>query len=308
VFQSQLCVAFIGEASGHVELIDSADGVIWSKSTDTGQSTQQGPSLAVVPAVQPPTGFGGFNQYILASPQGDGWPAETNLTLPPILGLKVTIEITNELQFDPSKPLSFQLNCCAPPSSTAKVGWQQYVLIMQPNSTEMFLHIQNFGPANSSRAVYAGDSSNQINFPSLGAIPAGWTFQLALQYMGNLVSGASCAITDASGASVGTVSLGSIGLSLALQSGKVDASWLTPIVAFQLVIVGYAEGTHTTFTSGEGFVVCECATPLVAANTWAGSACAGGGGTAESSNCAYSVIADLANVAMVQCFGAPPSA
>jgi hypothetical protein len=197
----------------------------------------------------------------------------------------------------------------------SKIGIQQYVLIANPNSTDMLLHIQNFGQGNDapSGGAYACTTQNTINFnlPGQSWIPARWTFELSLTYTGNLVNGASCTVRNASEASVGTLSLSSIGLALAPQPGQpsgrtVDESWLAPVVAFQLVVVGHAGGAHATFTSGDGYVVYECATPLVAANTWAGSA--GAFNTLESSNCAYSVVADVANVALVQCFGAPPSA
>ena len=306
VFQNQLWIAYLGENSGNFELINSSNGTGWSQKIDTGQPSHTGPSLAAVPAVQPPSGLGGAVQYLLASPRGNGWP-DSNSALPPISQLLLYIQITEELTFDPSKPLSFQLNCCAPSNGNWKIGWQQYVLMMQPNSTEMFLHIQNFG-RNGARAVYAGNSSNQINFPTAGSIPAGWRFQLALQISGGVVTGASAVISDSTGSNVGVLTLNSIGLPLALQSGNVDETWLAPIVIFQLVVVGYAEGTHTTFTSGRGTILVECSTPLVAGNTWAGSNCAAaGGGTAESSNCVYSTMPDLANTGVVQCFGAPPS-
>jgi len=307
-FDDELWVAFVGEATGHVEVMSSRGGEAWSTTVNTGQSSRNGPSLAAVPAVQPPDKFGGAVQYVFASPQGDGWPGNTNAKLPPIVNLLLYITVTEELTFDPNSGLSFQLNCCSPPAHE-KIGWQQYVLIFEPNSTNMLLHIQNFGPAVGSRAVYAGTKSSQINLPNNGSIPAGWTFQLALQYAGNIVTGASCVVFDKSGKTIGGVSLSSIGLPLALQSGNVDQTWLSPIVDFQLVVVGYSEGAHATVKSGGGFVLCESATPLVAANTWAGSACAnGGGGTAESSNCAYSVVPDLGNTGTVQCFGAPPRA
>jgi hypothetical protein len=310
LFNSELWVAFIGEVTSNVELISSGGGASWpTNSIDTGLTTQNGPALAAVPAVQPPDKFGGAVQYVFASPQGDGWPGNANAQLPPIVNLLLYITITEELTFAPGTGLSFQLNCCSPPSHE-KIGWQQYVLIIAPNSTNMVLHIQNFGPAVGSRAVYAGTTSDQINLPNSGSIPAGWTFQLALQYAGNVVTGASCvAFDEESGKTIGALSLNSIGLPLALQSGNVDQTWLSPIVDFQLVVVGYSEGAHATVTSGGGFVLCESATPLVAGNTWAGSACAnGGGGTAESSNCAYSVVPDVGNTGIVQCFGAPPRA
>jgi hypothetical protein len=304
-FENQLWIGYLGESSGHFELISSSNGTGWSQKIDTGQSSSMGPTLAAVPAVQPPSGLGGSVQYLLASPRGNGWP-NSNSPLPPISQLLLYIQITEELTFDPSKPLSFQLNCCAPANGNWKIGWQQYVLMMQPNSTQMFLHIQNFG-RNNAPAVYAGNSSNQINFPNAGSIPAGWHFQLALQISGVIVTGASCVVSDSTGATVGVLTLNSIGLPLALQSGTVDESWLAPVVIFQLVVVGYAEGTHTTFTAGSGTILIECSTPIVAGNTWAGSNCAGGGGTAESSNCVYSALPDVANTGVVQCFGAPPS-
>jgi hypothetical protein len=303
-FENRLWIAYIGEATGQVEVISSSDGSSWPQKFFTGQPSVIGPSLIAVPAVQPPSGLGGAVQYLLASPQ-HGWPSSSS-PLPPIDQLLLWIQITEELTFDPSKPLSFQLNCCAPSTGNWKIGWQQYVLMMQPNSTEMFLHIQNF-QRSGGLAVYAGDSPSQINFPNLGSIPAGWAFQLALQISSGVVTGASCVVSNASHETVGALQLNSIGLPLALQSGTVDQSWLAPVVIFQLVVVGFAEGTHTTFASGNGYVYVDCSTPLVAGNTWAGSDCAGGGGTAESSNCVYSVIADVTNGGVVQCFGAPPS-
>jgi hypothetical protein len=310
-FQNQLWIGFVGEATGNVELINSGSGAIWSGSTtittgepNAGQGSLTGASLASVPAVPPVPDFGGSNQYVFASPQGDGWPANSNVTLPPIKNLAVYITITEDLKFDPSIPLSFQLNCAAPASGNWKIGMQQYVIMMTPNSTDVILHIQNFESAPPGQA-YAGNT-NLLNFPNLGVIPAGWRFQLVLQYKGDLVSGFTCSVFDENGHTVGRASLDSIGLPLPPNlDGNVDESWLAPIVAFQLVVVGYAEATHATLTSGSGYIYYDSSDPLLAGNTWAP---AGTAGTAESSNCLYSVVPDVANTGLIQCFGAPPSA
>ncbi len=375
VFDKKLWIAYIGEDTNRVEVIGSADGKTWPTWAALGQKSKLSPSLTVfrnalwaayvdesgilgglisskdgqtweqqasrppwlpvtnglamitVPAA-PSATLVGENQYVFSAPG--------NAPLPPLLDFKMEIFIYEDLTFSAGTPLSFQLNCCAgvvptghPPQQ--KITWQQYILAMQPNSTVMLLHAQNFGPGSVVNgviqpdpsqldpakiiAMIAPDSASQINFPSLGVIPAGWRFMMSLQYSGNKVSGATCHVYDSTAAEVPgsplTVQLlGQTGSQAfpADPSGTVDDSWLEPIVMGQLVVVGYSEHAHTVFTGGKGRIALSCTPALAPGDSWNNSACqAAGGGTAETSNCVYSYLPNAQNATLLQGFGAPPS-
>jgi hypothetical protein len=78
----------------------------------------------------------------------------------------------------------------------------------------------------------------------------------------NCVTGAVCTVANETGATIGALSLDAIGLPLAKEPGTVDDSWLAPIVALELDIVGYSEGAFTTFQSGRAFAVYNALPPL----------------------------------------------
>ncbi len=306
-FNGALWLAYIGAGSGNLELVSSSGGSTWSSKIDTGRSSQCGPALATIAAVPGPSLLVGHHQYVLTSTAG-GKPAG----LPPLLGVAVQITITDDLKFDTSIGLSFQLNCYSPAGNDT-IGMQQYVLSMPPNSTELFLHIQNFYPA-SNVAAYAGNSPKVLNFPELGVIPAGWTFNVLLEYAteddvtGNAVSGMFCAVTDSDGATVGTPRpLSALKQKLAKVPGKTsDASWLAPIVAMELDIVAYDDGHTATLTAGHGFVVYSALNPLEANPSWSSYINSPGHHTTENSNCVNGLIpVGTTYGGTVQSFGVP---
>jgi hypothetical protein len=94
-------------------------------------------SSGSITLAQPPLPLGGFNQYVLYSPNPDR-PDEGI----PLLDLEVTIYISEPLVVsEGSPPISFQINGSSltnprglSPSST---GWQQCGILMQPGSTQL---------------------------------------------------------------------------------------------------------------------------------------------------------------------------
>ncbi|MGH9121681.1 MAG: hypothetical protein ACRDYC_07000 [Acidimicrobiales bacterium] len=304
-FDGALWLAYIGEATGHLELITCNGESAWSSKIDTGRSSQCSPALTTIPAAVGPNPLVGSSQYVLTSTVGIQQPN----ALPPLLGVAVQITITDDLKFNANVPLSFQLNCYSP-TGNKTLGVQQYVLMMQPNSTELLLHIQNFPPA-STIAAYAGNSASILNFPNLGLIPAGWTFNLQLQYatdddvIGDVVSGMSCTVTKADGTTVGSGSLSALGLKLANHPGNSDDTWLAPIVAMELDVVAYAEGQTATFSGGHGFVVYSSSLALQANPSWSSYVDSPGEGTSENSNCVNGLIPVGTTFGTVQCFGFP---
>jgi hypothetical protein len=330
VFRNALWAASV-DASGLVpELISSRDGHSWEQHATRIPWLPATTGLTMITVPAAPSGpLVGGNQYVFSAPG--------NAPLPPLLDFQMQIFIYENLTFGADKPLSFQLNCCAGVVTTGrpprqKITWQQYCLTMQPNSTQMILHVQNFGPGSvvdgviqpdpsdldpdNIIAMIAPNSDSQINFPSVGVIPAGWQFLMSLQYLGNKVSGAKCHVYDNTGAEV----LGSpLTVKLPGQTGTqafpadptavIDESWLEPIVMGQLVVVGYAGGNHATLTGGTGQIALSCTPALIPGDSWNNSACQqAGGGTAETSNCVYSHVPNAQNATLLQRFGAPPSA
>jgi hypothetical protein len=307
-FKGALWLAYIGASTGNVELVSFFDGSGWSPKTDTRRSSKSGVALATISAANGPDPLRGHSQYVLTSTL-EQWPPDT---LAPLPDVAVQITITEELTFDQSLPPSFQLNCYSPRGNTV-LGAQQYVIAMQPDSKVIYLHLQNFYP-DSVIAAYAGTTSrniqpdsqaNVIKFPKLGAIPAGWSFSLQLLYAGNCVAGAVCTVTDEAGATIGALSLEAVGLPLAKQPGNVDDSWLAPIVALELDIVGYSEGAFTTFQSGRAFAVYNSLAPLKVNGSYASYVNSAGNGTTEDSNCVNGLIPIGTTWGTVQCFGVP---
>jgi len=331
VFQDRLYAAYVDDSSGLIEaLVSSKDGSSWEQKALPAPwlAPTSGWAMITVPGA-PSASITGASHYVFSAPG--------NAPLPPLLDVQVEIFIYEDLKFGADTPLSFQLNCCAgnvptgnPPQQ--KITWQQYILAMQPNSTEMVLHVQNFGPGSvvdgviqpdpsqldpdNLIAMIAPNSDSQINFPSLGVIPEGWQFLMSLQYSGNKVSGATCHVHDNHGAEVpgSPLKVNLLGLTgktdfPADPTGVIDESWLEPIVMGQLVVVGYSASAHATLTGGKGRIALSCTPGLVPGDSWNNSACQqSGGATGETSNCVYSYVPNAQNATLIQFFAAPPSA
>jgi len=79
---------------------------------------------------------------------------------------------------------------------------------------------------------------------------------------------------------------------------------LSPIASFQVTFGGGGNGAYATFSSGAGVMICE-ADQEMTVDWW--PACIGyQGGTAESSNIAYSVLEARPNTLFSQAFGIVP--
>jgi hypothetical protein len=304
-FNGVLWLAYIGKDTGHLELVSFDGESTWSSKIDTGRSSQCSPALTTIPAATGPSPLIGHSQYVLT-----GSPALLKYeALPPLLGVTVQITITEDLKFDPSLPPGFQLNCYSA-ADNQTLGVQQYVLIMQPGSKGIGLHLQNFPPA-SVIAAYGGNSPNLYTFTDLGVIPKGLTFTIQLDYAsedgvsGSDVSGMSCTVTNADGASLGHQSVSALHQKLASHPGYTDDSWLAPIVAMELDVTGYGEGKNATLTAGHGFIVYSSSLPLQANALWYDYVNSPKNGTKENSNCVNGLIPVGTTYGVVQSFGVP---
>jgi hypothetical protein len=307
VFNGDLWLAYIGQSTGHLELISSSGGSGWSSKIDTGRSSRCAPALTTISGTYWPLPLVGNSQYVLTGTLGLQKAGE----LPSLLGVTVQITITEDLKFDPSLPLAFQLNCYSG-TGNQKLGVQQYVLIMQPNSKGIALHLQNFPPDNNTIAAYGGNSGNLYTFHDLGVIPAGLTFSIQLDYVtedsvsGPAVSGMSCTVTSADGKQLGYQSVSALHQKLAAHPGHyTDTSWLAPIVAMELDVTGYGEGNDLTLKAGHGFIVYSSTLALQANSAWSVYVNSPRLGTLENSNCVNGLIAVGTTYATVQSFGVP---
>jgi hypothetical protein len=87
----------------------------------------------------------------------------------------------------------------------------------------------------------------------------------------------------------------------------VPRSAMAPILAFQLNLVGVANGKYMTISSGAGTITYEAAAPLTAEATRPTTVAAKGVLTGETSNIVYAALPAGPNRKIVQKFGVPQS-
>ena len=275
VFKNKLWAAYIGEATGRVELISSKDGSQWSAKSDIGQASQFAPALAVIAAAAPPKGMGGFNQYVFSSPVPSSQPYVA------LLDLAVEIKITEALTVSPTsgfrggtttvpiaqpittaQPIGFQIDGFSQ-SPDATISWQQYGITMSPDSNQLLSFAENW-PLNRNlpNVFNLRSTPNFVPLPNDLTIPAGWTIRIAFQQQSDgTISGFKCSVTDRAGAKVGdNLDIALLGKKLA-AGGRIMQKDLAKIVAFQVVLVGWANGAGSTLLSGAGTITCTSKTP-----------------------------------------------
>lgn len=320
VFNGDLWVGYIGEATKHVELVsvDTAGHV--SARIDTGQASQMAPALADIAAAAPPAGLGGNNQYVYAGPQPErGQPGI------PIKDLVVEIKITETIKVSPASglspktplalPIAFQINGFSPTSDDKIVGWQQYGVKMWPGTNTLVATAESWPTGletNRNLPNLFQISSQQYNgsfviLPDDLTIPQGWTIRFQFQQQNDgTITGFACAVTDETGKPVGPA----LGINLLnnvplAAGGTVAQGDLAPIVAYQVVLVGFGSLAQAVLVSGAGKITCTSGTSMTPGVNYPGDA-SGNFGTGENTNSSYSLVPAQSSTSIAQTFGTLP--
>ena len=239
----------------------------------------------------PPANLEGFNQYVLSG----------GATSVPLKNITVMLDVIEDIV---TSSLSVQINGFSQKGDNT-ICWQQYGISMAPGSNQLTLFAENW-PASlntNSKAqnVFNIRPSNSIALPKALTIPAGWDIGITFQYQNGLISGFDCSVTDGAGATVGRQNLALLGQPLA-AGGTIGQADLAQFVAFQVVLVGWANSAHAQLTSGMGTITCQSTTPLTPSIPWPPYS-DGVNGTAESSNCLYGLVPAKSSLSVVQTFG-----
>src|SRR5208337_953150 len=162
-----------------------------------------------------------------------------------LVGASATLNI--DVDFISTNGWSFQLNGYSATNDTT--AQQQYVIYVGPNSTQLVARIDNW--VNSSDELIRTDV-NLANLPTQ-TIKAGYEFKITLNNdtSGN-VTGATYAVNDNTGKSLGSVTINIVGQILKTTNKPATSANLAPIVAFQFDIGGCYGGATATLTGGAG--------------------------------------------------------
>ena len=265
-FSNNLNVGFIANgSSGECLLTSSAqpsDASLWpATNTDLEQSSNSGVALAIAPfaccskMVQPSSSFGGGHNYFM-------WSGSCS---PPAFptGLKLTIEISSDLLS--STGLSFQWNGWPPAGANVNCKWQQYGFTIDTNG-----NIHGFVENWKSKAYAAKTGKGNIvnhrpfvtKLPS-PTLPAGYslTIELANDRDRN-ITGVTWKVFNQAKL------VGSVQQTLEQSPTNVPAAALSPIVGYELALVGLDIETNkgvALFESGAGTFTVSSANPLVPA-------------------------------------------
>jgi hypothetical protein len=153
-----------------------------------------------------------------------------------------------------------------------------------------------------------------VRLPNATIIPAGWTFDFALQYQpdgSSLINGFTCSVSDR-GHLLGHLDFAYLNKPLAagyisefrLPSGHttVEIGELASLIAFQVVIVSYPNAPGSTLASGAGKITCTASSPLTPSIPWPPFS-SGSSGSGEEANTTYSLVDAEPSTTIVQLFG-----
>ena len=243
---------------------------------------------SVIQTVPPPPGTGLISNYNYFLGGGGK----------PLLGVSVALNISVDL-LSSSNGWSIQLNGYSTEGPGITTEWQQFVIYLLPNSTQLWARIDTWsGTAISDELVRADVAL--ANLPSQ-TVKAGYQLKFILTYNGNVVTGATYTVTDETGKSLGQTTIGIVGQILRTTGKQAAAANLAPIAAFQLNIGGDWGGNSAMFTSGAGAIIYAASNPLMAASTEP-SYTDFDDGTGESGNVIFGAMPAVANQLSAQSF------
>lgn len=334
VVNGKFAMAWRGLGQDNIWVSTSDDGLSWSPQTELNdRSTSAGPGLASDGhlAVMAWKGTGQTNIWVSTSTDGIHWSAQVELTdRASQFGPRVAagsgkfamawcgIEqnniwvstSTDGISWTPQKELTDRATTASPAigySSGLDVFYMAWRGLQQDNiwvsssadgvnwtpQLELQDRSCDNGPALSAVAktlymAWQGSGQNNI-----------WTSILIDGAEGRITS-ASWSVFDSSGNSIGNVTYP---LSTT-EGGGISPGDLSPIASFQVTFGGAMDSAYATFSSGAGVMILQ-ADQAMTVDWW--PTCIGfTGGTAESSNVAYSVLEAKPNTLFSQAFGVLP--
>jgi hypothetical protein len=234
-----------------------------------------------VTMASPPANLGSFNQYVLS---GGANPV-------PLKNITVTIDVIEDIV---TNSLGIQLNGFSQ-SKNSNVDFQQYGIQLLPLSNQLNLFAETWppNPPSGSDGIF-NQGVHLLTLPQNFTIPAGYKIVIELvnrSATDATVTGVKATVYD------GTTQVGTN--SILLNLGQQD---MAPMVAFQVVVVAWADSEHALLTSGMGTITCQSAAPLTPSINWPPYS-DGDNGTAESSNCLYGLVPAPSSLSVVQTFG-----
>ena len=239
-----------------------------------------GLSAAGLTVPAPASGLGSNSNYILGS------------ECKPLLNLRVTIQVTQDIVWTSSSGsisgFGFQLNAYSPANETS--AWQQYAIVLL--GTQLLGAVDNW-PITGPNII--NTFFNLANLAAV-AIPAGYRLQISLlnDQLGN-VTGATYLVVDNHGKVLSNVTQN------LLSIAGVTPALLSPIIAFELNLVGPASGESAVLRSGAGTITYTASNLLTVLNRE--PQCAESGyATAETANCVYGPLSAAISETFTQSF------
>jgi hypothetical protein len=188
----------------------------------------------LVPPPPYPRGLGSCSNYFLAC------------NCKPVMDASVVINADTDIIGD--NGFSFQLNC-DPPSNTA-CGWQQYCIILDPKTNQLFGKVDNWTATNPSTQLLNVDVP-LLQMPSL-KLPASYQLSISLVNDANgNITGVTFGVIDNHGTAINkTISL--VGQGRYGGGIPITAADLSPISDLTLNFVGPYNSQNTNITAGVG--------------------------------------------------------
>jgi hypothetical protein len=263
--------------------VDNYDNQLW---TVVGSSFPAVVSPVVPPAI---TGLVSNHNYFIEE-SGN-----------PLLNLSATLNIETGF-VSSANGWSIQLNAYS--ASGDSTGVQQYVVYASPGSTQLVARIDNW---NSALVEIIRTDVNLANLPT-ATLPAGYSITIALNNdsSGN-ITGANYSVTDNTGKSLGTTTIGIVGQTLRTTGDPATSANLAPIKAFQYNIGGDYGGSKATLTSGVGAITYSASKTLSVVNAAPSYIDDPGAGTVENANLVFGVLPAGASDVITQSFQMAPA-
>jgi hypothetical protein len=216
-----------------------------------------------VPA--PSTGLGSWSNYFLYG----GKTAKGDYI--PLQDVGIAITITEDLVGSP--PFSFQLNALSPkksPGSSPQFldAWQQYGISMIPGSTGLNSFANNWSvaglEAKNQYFLFNIEPDAFVTLANQTTIPKGSIIMINLNFLPptpGTIGGSYVGFATHDGATPVEQLIDIVGQPVT-GGGNATYKDLAPIVAMQLVLVGWAVRTDTTFSGGAGTIRYASSTPM----------------------------------------------
>jgi len=222
---------------------------------DFGATGIKAPLYSGGPLVPPPptTGLISNYNYFL----GDGGK--------PLTGVSATMNVDVDL-ISTANGWSFQFNGYSTEGPNVWTEWQQYVIYLEPSSTQLWARIDTWS------GTAPSDELNRIDVPlatlTSPTVKAGSQFKFTLNNdsSGN-VTGATYAVNDNTGKLLGNVTIDIVGQILLTTKEPATTANLAPLAAFQFNIGGDFGGNTSTFAGGAGTITYAASNPLTATST-----------------------------------------